>query len=71
MTEDKTKICHELARVLRLTRAGWDVEDIRYHRSSQDEEEAVIIYLDGVAETVNVSLDSGVAMIRDILRALS
>ncbi len=70
MREDKAYICHELARLLNITRDGWDIEDIIYERGSDDHELAHIRFDGGHIKTVNVTMDSGVAMIRDIMRVI-
>lgn len=73
MKEDKQEICNKLTELLKLTRGGYDVQSIEYQevRNNPDDkwplyEFAVIHYLNGYSEKVNVTLDSGVAMIKDI-----
>lgn len=66
MTEDKHAICDALLPALKLTRAGAEIEALRY---SKERETVTIAYHDGITP-VNVDLDSGAAMILDIVKAL-
>lgn len=66
MTEDKQAICDALLPALKLTRAGAKIEALRY---SKEHETVTIAYPDGITP-VNVDLDSGAAMILDIVKAL-
>ena len=66
MTEDKQAICDALLPALKLTRAGAEIEALRY---SKERETITIAYPDGITP-VNVDLDSGAAMILDIVKAL-
>ena len=56
--ENKQHICDLLTETLRATRDQADLKRIRFD------------YEGGGHRSVNVSLDSGIAMVRDILRAL-
>lgn len=67
MTEDKQAICDALLPALKLTRAGADIVSLEY---SQERETVTIAYPDGITP-VNVDLDSGAAMILDIVKALT
>ncbi len=71
MDENKELICKELAKVVRLTRAGADIANIVYKRYTDCEEEAIIYYTNDYIKKVNVSMDSGIAMIRDICKAIN
>jgi hypothetical protein len=64
--EDKQHICDLLCATLKATRDQHDLESIMYH----DDTETVTLAYEGGGRSVNVALDSGIAMIRDILRAL-
>ena len=68
--EDKQMICYLLTDALKATRDQHDLKKIVYNRRGQDDEIVSIIYENG-SKNVNVSMDSGIAMIRDILRAIS
>ena len=67
--EDKQKICDLLCKTLQATRDHYDLVALRYIRISEDREEVEIEW-EGVTQKVNVSLDSGVAMIRDIMKVM-
>lgn len=66
MEENKQAILDALLPALKLTRACADIKELRYHK----ENDRVIIVYDGDCNDVNVSLDSGVAMIIDIAKAV-
>lgn len=68
MDENKQEICNAFCEVLKLTRAAHDLQEIRY-KDENGCENAYLIFEHGMA-CVNVSLDSGIAMIRDIAKAL-
>lgn len=70
--EDKQEILNLLCKTLQHTRDGSDVLMIEYDGSNRDTgEEYAIIYFDGGASRkVNIHLDSGCAMIRDVMRHL-
>lgn len=70
MNEDKRLICELFADVLKLTRAGSDIDVIQYMKTPDGIELASIWFMNGAEKTVNVTCDSGIAMIRDIARAL-
>lgn len=64
--EDKQKICNLLCITLKATRSQSDLQVLIYHPES---EMVTIAYSEG-GTSVNVACDSGIAMIRDILRAM-
>lgn len=66
MREDKQAICDALCKALQLTRSGSDISKIEYHA----EGEYVTVYYTSGHININVAFDSGIAMIRDILRGL-
>lgn len=68
MKEDKQAICDALCETLRLTRQFSDLDRIEYTKSG--EAEWATCYLPGGKVMAAVTWDSGIAMIRDILRAL-
>lgn len=68
--ENKQHICDLLAEALKATRDQSDLVRIRYEEIGSDHQQVVIDYENGGHRSVNVSLDSGVAMIRDIMRAI-
>lgn len=66
-TEDKRRICSELAPVLRLTRNLYDLAYLHYDPRT---ETVKATFLNGHTKTANVALDSGTAMIRDIIQQI-
>lgn len=70
MFEDKQMICNKLLEALRLTRQFEDLKSLVYVRESDDCETVTAIFEQGSTKEIDVSLDSGAALIRDILRAL-
>lgn len=66
MTEDKQKILNLLVPALQATRDQADLTALEYDA----EHELVKVRYTGGTKTVNVALDSGIAMIRDVLKAM-
>ena len=69
--EDKELILNWLLNTLRCTAAGCDLIQIRYECLQNGDELAVLIFNNGYRKTVNISCDSGIAMIQDIVRAIA
>lgn len=65
--EDKQAICNALARALQKTRYCAGLSYLSYDEAR---ESVTARFLDGSRIRVNVEADSGIAMIKDILRAL-
>ncbi len=70
-TENKQHICTLLCAALKATRDQHDLTSLTYQDIGQDQSRVIVTYDGGGSRTVNVSLDSGIAMIRDILKAIS
>ena len=68
--ENKQEICNLLCVALRATRDQHDLIEIVYQRRANDRETATLFYENGSKRSVNVSMDSGIAMMRDILRGV-
>lgn len=66
-TEDKQRICSALAPVLRLTRNLYDLAYLHYDSRT---ETVKAVFNSGYVKTANVCMDSGVAMIRDIIQQI-
>lgn len=66
--ENKQRICDFLTETLKETRAGSGIRSIDY---DEEAETATIIWRDSSKRRVNVAADSGAAMIRDIIQAIS
>lgn len=64
--ENKTKICNELCKVLQLTYNASDLVSLDY----DPEMEIVTAVFEGGSRKINVAMDSGTAMIRDIVNHL-
>ena len=68
MKENKRLILAYYLRCLQLTNAGEGIQAIAL---SEDEETATIIFQNGHRQDVCIACDSGIAMIKDIARAIS
>lgn len=65
--ENKQLICDRLLECLYLTRQLYDLIDLDYIK----EKELVVAHFEGGGKKeINVAMDSGIAMIRDIIRAI-
>ena len=70
-TEDKGKIAEELGKVIRMTRAGSDLLFLIYIIDAYTLDETVTAYFaSGGTKRVNVTADSGWALIRDVAAQL-
>jgi hypothetical protein len=65
--ENKQKICDLLCDALRLTDAYGDIEMIEYSKSNEN---VAVIFKGGYTRNINVAMDSGMNMIRDIVHCL-
>lgn len=65
--EDKQNICNLLLITLQATRTAADVVNIVYNN---DPEIVTVTFESGSYRKVNVAMDSGTAMIRDIMENL-
>ena len=67
--ENKQAILDALKQALNLTRAGDDITAINYDK----EREEVQVHFNNsnfIARRINVAADSGIAMIRDVMKGL-
>lgn len=67
MTENKQKICDLLLITLQATSNAADVLSLIYNEES---ETVTVTFVSGGKRMVNVAMDSGTAMIRDIMAKL-
>lgn len=67
--EDKAKIARSFAEVLKQTACLHDLRDLTYAKTN-DEEFVLAEFQNGRTKKINVHLDSGIAMIYDIMRVL-
>lgn len=70
MREDKQHICHLLLKTLRATRGYYDLIELNYKQDEQTKDETVTAVFVNGKVAINVTMDSGEAMIRDIMRGL-
>lgn len=66
--EDKAQICRALVPVLQITRNLEDLTSLEYIKRGDEDEIVIATFQSGYKKTVNVSIDSGTAMITDIIR---
>ena len=67
MREDKQKICDLLLPALQATRNLHDLQELEY---SEERELVYAKFKSGYQKVVNVAMDSGTAMIRDIVKQI-
>lgn len=68
--ENKDAICKALAETLKLTRNQQDLDDLYYMVEGNGDEIVRVQWMNGAHRDINVSMDSGTAMIRDIMKAI-
>lgn len=69
--EDKAKICAQLLKLLRMTHDQEALVGLEYHKDEQTYDETVVAkYKSGREQKINVTTDSGIALIRDVVRVL-
>ena len=66
--ENKQLICDLLLKALQATRKFSDLKSLTYRNISPDEEIVEADFSNGRVRVVNVSMDSGIALIEDIIR---
>lgn len=69
MNEDKKKIVENLMKLLKQTREGSTIKNMTYRKGYGDSEYVDVEFFSG-KKTINVSMDSGTAMIRDIMKVI-
>lgn len=67
MEEDKQLILNKLLDALLETRDQFDLEELVYDAAN---ETVIARYMNGGERRINVAMDSGVAMIRDVMEGL-
>lgn len=70
LEEDKQAICNKLSDLLQMTRGLFDVEELTYEKTASGEEVVTALFRSGRTKIANVTGDSGVAMILDIVRQI-
>lgn len=68
--ENKARITEALFEAVKLTRAGEDIAKMEYINdpNSYGREHVYIEYANGYRKRVNVAMDSGSALIRDVMK---
>lgn len=70
-SEDKRAITRKLLDLLVLTRAGKNLTDCEYHIEKQFKEEFVILrWNNRKSKAICVTADSGVSLIKDVIKAI-
>lgn len=69
MEENKAKITRSFAEVLKMTAAYSELRDLTYAKDG-DDEFVLAEFQNGRTKKINVHWDSGIAMIKDIIRGL-
>lgn len=71
MKENTFIICQRLLKLIQATRAGTNVIDIEYFSNDfTDDAHVDITWANGSVKRVDVTCDSGIAMIKDVLRCI-
>lgn len=68
--ENKAIITQALFNALKTTAEGVNIAEMNYQQLTNGDELVTIIYDNGYRNTINVSADSGVALMRDVLRGI-
>ena len=69
--ENKQYICTLLCAALKATSNQHDLKSLTYQEIGGCESRVIITYDNNYTRIANTSMDSGIAMIRDILEAIS
>ena len=70
MIENKRMILDALSIALQLTRAYEDLQGITYEVTQGDDEYAVLNFSERPSQHINITADSGIAIIRDVVSNL-
>lgn len=65
--ENKQRVCDLLCHALQATDNTYDCEALNYNA---EKETVTVVFEGGGKRIINVAMDSGTAMIRDIMRGL-
>jgi len=69
--EDKREICEKLLQVLQATRHMDDLMDLEYSGTlTCGEEYVTALFRNGSRKTINITYDSGYALIQDVMEGL-
>lgn len=70
MKEDKNRIALAMEELLQTTHFGRDIECITYSQTDDGDENLIVIWENGYTEMINITADSGMAMIIDLAKWL-
>lgn len=70
--ENKQLICDKLTELLQLTRYGEDIDRLEYKPADNTYPERVAVYYKDTIYGINVNVDadSGIALIKDVIRRI-
>ena len=72
MKENTFILCQRLLKLVQATRAGAEVVDIEYFGNNHTDDAHVdITWASGSTKRVDVTADSGIAMIKDVLEHIT
>ena len=70
MKENKQSICDLLLITLQATHNASDLVSLEYFKDEKENETVIATFESGGKRVINVTMDSGTAMIRDIMKNL-
>ena len=68
--EDKALVTQKLFALLKTTREYFELESLEYGMAGSGSEFVTATFEDGRRQTINVTMDSGIALIRDVIKFL-
>lgn len=69
--ENKKKLVEGLTKLIKRTREGKGIKNIVYTKGDGDDEYVIIENYYGKTKTIDVTADSGIALMRDILAGIN
>lgn len=70
MAEDKKNVVEKLTKLIKQTREGKRIKNIVYKKGNGDDEFVIINYI-GYMKMIDVTADSEIALMRDILAGIN
>lgn len=70
MEENKAAICDKLFELLKMTNEYRYLTELKYEKEEYKQERVTVRFGSGKYFKINVNMDSGIAIIRDVLRGL-
>lgn len=69
--EDKQAILDALTEALKITRNQNDLRSLKYYEDQEKDVQIVMVtWQNGATKFINVTMDSGTAMIRDVMKCI-